>query len=110
MKKLFLCLLMAIVFAPVFGQAGKKDTTFTQQYLAQKAKYMEELKKDSFLITIPIVSKGYYQGTIEVRPGVVKNHFVKNIRTHEEWNYPQFKEEEFEKWLLQKDTIMRKTE
>ena len=105
---LFALLIVSIGFSnatePVKQDSTQQKSEFMKQYDANKSEYMLELKKDSFLVSEPILSQNLYVGMIEVAPGIQKRHFTTTvIGVRSEWRYPEFNNKQFEAWLNNKE-------
>ncbi len=110
MYSIILLILLFITVSPAIAQkntVAKDSISFAEQYLYLKKIYIQELKKDSFLVTIPVVSENFFKGEVEIKPGVKKIHLTKSIRTVEEWRYPPFDQKQFELWLLKYSNKIR---
>ena len=79
--------------------------SFADNYEAMKTSYIEELKTDSFYVTMPIVSQQPTIGRVQISQGVFKQHVhYPVIKVEGKWQYPPFTQEGFEKWLKLKTT------
>ena len=109
MKRAILLITMIVIvaFMSNANNPAKEDTTknsFSAEYQALKKEFIHELKKDSFLVSVPVISDNFFRGEIEVAPGVHKLFFTKTvIGTKSEWRYPEFDNGLFEEWVKKRE-------
>lgn len=121
---LFTIIIVTMVGCNDLNQSKKDETDYEklkEQYDQLKAtvenqvdstlykEYMKTLKVDSVYVSSPIISKNFYEGLIEVSPGVFKKHYSRIIiGVQSEWQPKPFDKKEYDEWLKNKNIANNK--
>ena len=97
---IMLIALVAIASAQEKQDSSTVKTPAIDQYNQWKAEYSELIKKDSFLVSIPIIAKEPAFTRVEIKKGEFKRHYIYSvIEVKHKWQYPEFDQAQFEEWL-----------